>query len=216
MELIVALVGIALVDALNPATIVEASILAASRHPVRAVLSYWCGALTVYFALGLLLSFGPADALADFLADPPAWVSAAQILLGAGLVALGVFLWRRRSHIAVGRHLTEARPRVAFGLGVAATIADIPTAVPYFAAVTLVASADLGSGQELLALLLYNLIYLSPVLGVLVLRLVAAARADRLTGALQRGIERWGTRVLAGACLVFGPVLAWGGVAALG
>lgn len=209
LELASVLVGLALLDSLNPATISEAAVLSSSRRPAPAVLAYWAGALTCYLTLGGLLVLGPGALLAGALAAPPDWLRAVGAVVGATMFTAGVVLWRRGVRLGFGTRLADGDPRLAFKIGVVATLGDIPTAAPYYGAVAVLAGSGLSQAAQLGALGAYNLIYLAPVLIVLALRLAAGSRADPLLDAVRGTVER-----LAGPLLICVLVLGGAGLVA--
>lgn len=204
-----ALLGLALVDSLNPSTIAQAAVLSGGARPVRAVLAFWSGALLTYLALGTLLVLGPGEVIQEVVTDPPRWLRLAGLGAGPALLAASVVAWSRRG--SGGDRLSGLRrssPDLAFGMGMLSTAVDAFTAAPYFAAAAIVTGSTLSFGSQVGVLGLYNLVYLAPVLLVLVVRLALGARAEPLFARFFAAVER----VLPGA---FAVLSAGGGLAVL-
>lgn len=212
------LVALALVDSLNPATIMQAGLLSGGARPVRAVLSFWAGALLAYLVLGVVMVLGPATAIRSALSDPPAWVEAAGVVVGPALLlggAIGLLRLRRRRPTEPPGALTKPRAGLAFGLGVVTTGVDAFTALPYFAAAAIVTGLDISTVGQVLVLAGYNLVYLLPVLLVLGLRLALGKRLDAPLRHALGALARYGTPVLLLLGVAGGAALTVIGVGAL-
>ncbi|WP_189155688.1 GAP family protein [Lentzea pudingi] len=191
--LLAGIVGLALLDALNPATIagVALLLLAPLRRPVTAAVLFALGAYAAVFALGVVLLLG-ADVAAGVITDAMAWLRRAALLLGAGSLAVaGVRRFRTRTRTAVVLP-SWVSVRTAVPLGVVVTGADLPNAFPYFPAVERLVTAGVHTGQALLVLAGYALIYCLPCLVLIVLGAAFGGRVHaRLAGLYARlGAEK--------------------------
>ncbi|MCX6390003.1 MAG: GAP family protein [Solirubrobacterales bacterium] len=204
----IAIALIALLDSLNPATIAQAAVFAGTKHPSRAVIGFWLGAMMTYLVTGLLVLAGLSRLISDLAKHPPDWLLVVMLVIGIGVAVGGVITWRRRHSQSIGGLLVAGNQRTAFSVGIIATVTDLPTALPYFAAIGLITSAGLNSAQELSLMLTYNLIYLLPVLLVLALRLIAGKRAEAKLEAITAAFARWSDRVIAVLMVVGGVALA--------
>ena len=217
-EALGAVLGLALVDSLNPSTIAQATVLSAGTRPVRSVLAFWSGALATYLLLGTLLVLGPGVLVQEVLSDPPRWLRLLCLGIGPALVGAGVVLARRpRSEAdpAAAGSLRRVRTNVAFGMGVLSTAVDAFTAAPYFAATAVVTGSALSLAGQVGVLGLYNLVYLAPVLAVLVLRLTLGPRAEPVFAAFFSLLARFGPPALAFLLVAGGIALGAVGAAAL-
>ncbi|MEZ5468310.1 MAG: GAP family protein [Lysobacterales bacterium] len=175
---IIGVLILALIDSVNPSAIVVALYLLAgadSRVAVR-IGVYVAAIYLTYLSLGALMLAGLgvlSPGLGEFMR------SRAGLLI-QGLVGLGllIYAWTAPS----GRSATQAPspPPSAGGyialalLGVTVTAMELPTAIPYFAAIALITEAQLSAYAQALILLGYNLIFVLPpillLLGHLLLR----------------------------------------------
>jgi hypothetical protein len=167
LALLTGIAGLALLDALNPATIAGVALLLLSPlpRPVAAAALFAVGAFTAVLALGVSLLLG-ADVAAGAVSDAMTWLRRAALLLGAATLAVaGVRRFRARTRAAVVLPVWVS-PRTAVPLGVMVTAADLPNAFPYFLAVERLVTAGVPTGQALIVLAGYALVYCLPCIGL--------------------------------------------------
>ena len=192
--LLAGVAGLAALDSLNPATLVAITLilLGSRQRPLAEALAFVVGAFATVLVVGLALYLG-AEAAASSITGALAWVRrgafglAALALLVSAVRALRV---RRRTAIGLPAWFT---PFTAAGLGVVMTGADLPNAFPYFIAIERLVSADLTTSTAVLVLVGYALVYCLPCLVLLALGL---SRGGRVTSALKRLHDRFGTEAL--------------------
>ena len=183
--------GLAALDSLNPATLVAITLilLSSRRRPVAEALGFVLGAFATVLLVGIAVYLG-ADAAASAVTEGLTWLRrgafglAALVLLVSSVRALRP---RQRSAVGLPEWFT---PLTAGGLGTLMTGADLPNAFPYFIAIERLVSADLGTLTALLVLVAYAVVYCLPCLVLLALGL---SHGKRVTGALQRLHDRFGT-----------------------
>lgn len=188
--LLLTVAGLALLDSLNPATIVGVALILVLpvRHPVRAALAYVLGAYLTVLALGAGL-FLAADAAAAVLDGGLVWVRRFAFGLAAlmlGRAALRRLRPGRRAQVALPAWFT---PWTALPLGAVVTAADLPNAFPYAIAIERLVSAGVGLTGGLAVLAGYALVYCLPCLVLLVAGVTAG---DRVRGRLGRLHDRFG------------------------
>ena len=199
--------GLAVADSLNPATIGQASVLAVGRRPLRATLSFWAGAFLCYLVLGVVLVLGPGRLVADFFRHPPELLRLGELLLGAAALLVAAVLWRKRRTLRLGQRLIRGDADLAFRLGALVTLADLPTAFPYYGLVAFLAASELPATTQIAVLLFYTFIYLLPVLVILVLRALSGGRAEARLHGLRELVEREAVAVAAVVALIIGCLL---------
>lgn len=175
------IVSIAALDSLNPSTLAPALVLAAvSPHSVRRVAAFTAGVFAVSTAGGIVLLVGPAHTLLTRLAKPSARAEhLAAIVCGGLLVVVAAVLWSRRDRPRRPRARTVvASVRSALLLGGAIMAVELPTAIPYFAGLVAIAAARRDVVEGVLLVLLYNVVFVLPLLGVVVLTCLAGPAAD--------------------------------------
>lgn len=168
------MVAIALPDSLNPTLIVGAVYLALGGHPFRRTLAFTLAAFAVTLAGGLVVALGLGDLILSLLPKLSRTLKY-ELLTALGMALMGggaVIWWRRRS-------LAETEPpsrqeRTGRGGGsawlVGAGIAGVEllTAFPYFAAIAMVVGSSGSRGGKLFLLILYNLVYVLPLIAIVV------------------------------------------------
>ena len=183
--------GLAVLDSLNPATLVAITLilLSSRRRPLAEAVGFVIGAFATVFLLGLALYVG-ADAAASAISGALTWLRrgafglAALVLLVSAARSLRV---RHRSAIGLPEWFT---PLTAAGLGVVMTGADLPNAFPYFIAIERLLAAGIATSTAAVVLAAYALVYCLPCLVLLGLGL---SRGERVIGALRRLRDRFGT-----------------------
>lgn len=188
--LLAGVAGLALLDALNPATIagVALLLLAPMAHPVRAAAGFVAGAYLTVLALGAVVYIG-ADVAADAASNGLVWVR--RIAFTVAAVALTVAGLRRlRAQIRPAVTVPGwVNPLSAAVLGLVMTGADLPNAFPYFIAIERIVNADVGTTRSLMIIAGYALVYCLPCLLLLI---AGAARGDRVRRRLGTLYERLG------------------------
>jgi cytochrome c biogenesis protein CcdA len=185
LALLIASIGLA--DSINPSTVGPALLLAAGRRGAAAVAAFTAGAFAVSLAGGLLIVAGPGQLLVAALPHPGAHAKhLAEVIGGAVLLILAAGVWLARDRLT--RRLTEDASThkgegSAFWLGAGIMLVELPTALPYFAAITAIVSSRAPLGAEVVLLLVFNVAFVSPLLAILAIRLFAGPRA---TAALER------------------------------
>lgn len=175
------IVSVAALDSLNPSTLAPALVLAAVSPPsVRRVVAFTAGVFVVSTAGGIVLLVGPAHALLTRLAKPSAHAEhLAAIVGGSLLLVVAAVLWSRRHRPRTHRMRTGvASIRSALLLGAGIMAVELPTAVPYFAGLVAIAAARRDVVEGVLLVLLYNGVFVLPLVAVVVLTLLTGPAAE--------------------------------------
>ncbi len=196
LRLLLLLIAIALADAVNPATIVPALYFATTEHPRRHIAAFAGAFLTVNFLGGVILVLGPGQLLLSAVPHPSeAAKFAIEVIAGGALLLIGiVLLFGARNRRAEARQ-PEARGRAAGILGATIAAIELPTALPYFAAIAVVVGSGVGLASQLILVAVFNVVFISPVLAILVVLSVAGPSVeptlrrigDRLRAGWRRG-----------------------------
>jgi len=207
--LVALVVSIGIADSLNPSTLGPALLYALGPHARRDVAEFTVGVFAVSTAGGLVLLFGPGRLLVALVSKPRPH-TAHLLELVAGIVVLGLAgaLWLARANVA--RHLGKRHERTArsgFLLGAGIMAVELPTAFPYFAAIAAIVSSRSGTVAQVTLVLLYNVVFVVPLLAVLVLVTVAGQRGADIAAAARAKLQRYAPVILPAALALIGIVL---------
>lgn len=214
---ILSLFGLAILDAMNPFSIVAMALLLATDRPLARGWAFILGTLAVYFAFGIMLVEGWTVALAALVPLLPQWlIGGALFLVGLACFAFAVHCYRQDLTQGKGALLDKVLtlPTTA-AFAVASTLSDLPTAVPYFAAAALIPEMADTRLEQYLWLMLYCLIYVAPLCLMLGILVAWGDKAAFMLSGVQRGIA-WSFRfILAPTLLVIGVGFLWQGASRL-
>jgi cytochrome c biogenesis protein CcdA len=189
LALILLVVSVGLADAINPTTLAPALLLATAPDGAKAVGRFTLGVFAVSLAGGLVLLLGPGQLILSALPHPDARAkAAAEAIGGVVLLGLATVTWIHReriaSRLAKEDDAPETSDRGALALGAGIMAIELPTALPYFAAIAAILASPFGLGTQIALVVLYNITFVAPLLVLFVARKVAgetaAARLERI------------------------------------
>lgn len=163
---LLAFVGIALVDSINPSALIVTLQLLANRAPLSAVLVYIGSVFATYTAVTVLLVLGLGAVLAP-LSTLLESRAANVVLAVLGAAMLGYAVFSKNPKDAPEKPPRQYSNRAMGGLillGVTVTVMELPTALPLLGAVGLLTSANLPTEAWVTLVLVYNVIFVLPPL----------------------------------------------------
>ena len=203
------ILGLALLDSLNPSLFITQFYLLTTNRPLPRILSYIAGVILTNFTAGMLVLAGLQPLLGRLTGqiNPAVW---RWIELAAGLVLIGVGLWmrQRKTPEPTVQQPRSLRPVHTFLLGIAITLQELSTAAPYLVAIERIAQAQLSIAGNLFALAAYNALYVAPLMIVVGAFLMSGTRLLKYLEGINRAITLWLPRVFKYGCLLGGVVLA--------
>jgi cytochrome c biogenesis protein CcdA len=221
LHLIALVVSIGLADSLNPSTLAPALYLATGKHARAQVAEFTVGVFAVYLLGGLAIALGPGQLILSLVPHPDREDRyVLEIVAGAAMLTAATFLWGYRDRLAereVPKIKTQRRSSAV--LGAVITAVELPTAFPYFAAIAAIVGSGLGITDQAVLLVLFNVCFVLPLIGIVATLAFAGDRAQELLAAGRRKLEAHWPAVLAGLALLAGVfVLALGvtGLAGMG
>jgi len=221
LALVPSLTSIALLDSLSiiPLCIVFLAVLLAGPSPVVRSFAFIIGVCVTYFGVGVLVLLGlqeifdEIDAYAVRLWQSPYTEELVlQIGVGVGLIAFGWYLAARRTKPPAKSAREAIGAPQAFLAGAGLTIAGLPGAVPYLAAIDLVLRAELQLAQRVWLIAYYNIAFAAPIVAIVGLRLAFGRRGDALLETIRGFLDRWGSRLIVWLLVILGVVLVLDGL----
>ena len=173
--LLPSLIAIAAIDSLNPSAIALQVYLLGTPKPIPRSIAFVIGIFSAYWTSGLLAVLGLDRLIQTVIVNSGFSLSTPlfyiiQFLTGIILLIVGIVL----------RIPTQSEPAKApkklnlartFLLGMSVTILELPTALPYFAAIEQIVRANLDLLSNMSILALYNLIFVLPPIALVVIYL---------------------------------------------
>jgi cytochrome c biogenesis protein CcdA len=217
LRLVGIVVSIGLADSLNPSTIAPALYLATSERARDRVAEFTMAVFAVYFLGGAAIGVGAGELIRSLLPHPRHHIGdVIEVAVGVAMVAAAALLWRHRGRLSQ-RDPPDFDPhgRSSWILGATITAVELPTAFPYFAAIAAIVSADVGATRAIFLLLLFNVCFILPLLGIVATLTFGGTQADRLIATGRGFLQRHWPIVLAGLALVAGAFVILLGVSGL-
>lgn len=177
---VAAVLGLAIVDSANPSALaVTLYPLMADKNYVPRVVVYVGAVFATYLTIGLLLMLGLTALFSTaegILHSPAAY--GAQAIVGGALLGFAV-LAPGNGGKSSGPRLPQSRglPAIVL-LGVTVTVLELPTALPYLAAIGIMTNAGMPFLQWMPALVAYNVIFILPPLLLLGAYMVLGRRFE--------------------------------------
>jgi cytochrome c biogenesis protein CcdA len=213
---LLALLALAVVDSINPSALVVTLYLLSRERVVIHVAVYIAAIFLTYFALGVAMMLG-VDALLPSLSA--AGDSRAGIIV-QGVVGAAMLVYALRTPAAATAPRAHGAPSartlgaVAL-LGVTITAMELPTALPYLAAIALLTSADLPMTQWLPLLVVYNAIFVLPPTALLLGHIALGQRLETRYGELKERLQAGARETmlwilgLVGGALLFSSIVEY-------
>jgi cytochrome c biogenesis protein CcdA len=203
-------VSVAVIDSINPSTLGPALLLALGRNGARDVALFTLGVFAVSTVGGLVLLLGFGEAVLRRISKPSAHTThLLEVGLGLVLLAAAAVLWATRDRIR--RRLSEepgVAGRSAFLLGAGIMAVELPTAFPYLGALLAIVESDASAAEGVLLVLVYNVLFVAPLVAVLVAVTAGGSRGEELTRAARGWLERHGAELIPAALALLGIVVA--------
>ena len=212
---VVAVLALAVLDSVNPSAIVVTLYLLSVATRAHVQVAVYIGAIFVtYLAFGVLMVLG-LDALLpaidEFLDSRIGF--AVQSLVGLAMLVYSLTASRDRPSSQEVARPSASTYAALVALGVTVTAMELPTAVPYFAAVALMAEARLPIQAWAPLLGLYNVIFVLPPVALLVGHVIFGQRLAEPYAAfrqrLQQGAQEtmlWVAGLVGGGLFVTGLI----------
>jgi cytochrome c biogenesis protein CcdA len=221
LRLIGLVVSIGFADSLNPSTIAPALYLATGRRARGELVRFTVGVFAVYLVGGAIIALGPGQLLLSLIPSPTRHIRfLIELLAGVAMLTAAAFLWRYRGRLGERDVPTaNAGTRSSAILGATITAVELPTAFPYFAAIAAIVGSGLDPARQLVLLVLFNVCFVLPLLGMIGTLTFAGDNAQRMLSGGRERLEAHWPAVLALLALLAGlfvTLLGATGLAGLG
>jgi cytochrome c biogenesis protein CcdA len=209
------LVAIAAVDSINPNTMAVQIYLLSFPKPISRTISFITGYFLASWLSGWLLTLGFTHLVAQIANNLGEALYFLQILLGLVFALFGYYYNQFTSQSSPVDRPRSISPRQTFWLGFAITVVEIPTALPYFAAIERIVSARLESLEIAYALTLYNLVFILPLAVLLGIYFFLYQNATSALKTIHRAMNKWSPIVMRVLLLILGFLTIFDAVARL-
>jgi cytochrome c biogenesis protein CcdA len=215
--LIGSLVAIAALDSLNPTAVALQIYLLSTPKPVVRSIAFILGVFLAYWTAGFVIILGLGQLLTTVLSNLnftkfEPYLYGLQLLLGMVLLIVGFTLKisTQPNEKKRPQKLTADR---TFLLGLAVTIWEFPTALPYLAAIEQISRAKLDPLAVMRVLGMYNSIFVLPLIILLGIYLIFHRQSTELLQRINRTIAIWSPRILRALLMGLGLLLVFDSLA---
>lgn len=221
--LLTSIITLALIDSLNPSTIAAQIFLLALKKPISRVVSFILGTFVMYTAFGFIIVFILGEPIKGFFYELGSTDYLILLAIGIALIAVGTILGWKRYIGKEGRSKSEGyvkkamapmmamlktlNPVHTFFFGMASTAFDLPTSAFYFVALASLLEAGVGPFETTSLLILYNLLYILPLIVILLIYMIARDRSGPLMNRINRLIGEWSGRLVISILICIGVIL---------
>jgi cytochrome c biogenesis protein CcdA len=194
LRLIGIMISIGLADSINPSTVAPALYMAAQPNPRRPLAQFTLGVFIVYFVGGSLIALGPGELILSLVPKPDLVTRhLLEVLAGVVLLAVAALLWVHRDRLGQKQLPTfSSQGRASWLLGATIMALELPTAFPFFGALTAIEGSGVDLPRKIFLIFIFNVCFVMPMLAMLLLLTFAGPRAQielaKVTAFLQR---RW-------------------------
>jgi threonine/homoserine/homoserine lactone efflux protein len=198
-----------LTDVVNPVLLAAVIFALGSKRPLLNANAVLIGWLVLYFIAGIILALG-LESISNFFANPRPIDFYIESVVGVLLIWLGLRSFKKEDPRKKEKEYGEAdtlKTSSAFWIGVSINLIGLPFAIPYFAAIDQILKTDLEWFPVVIALLIYNLLYILPFCLLIVVRYVYNERSDKLFASINEKMEKLGNIVLPLILFAIGGIL---------
>lgn len=209
--MLLGIIGLAVIESLNPSALVVTVALLSRPHPAPRILAYTAGIFVVFFSLGVAAVLGGQGVLM-FVKQLRRDELAFAIQLPVGLALLGWAAYSLRKPPKFG-HATrlsnspQGSPATIFLLGIGVTMIEALTAFPYFGAIALLLDAEIPKRDSIVALVAFNLFFITPPLLLLWITTTLGRRAPAFLERVRSIIEHEGRLLMLWLFAIIGAYL---------
>lgn len=215
LSLLIATITTSAIDSLNPVAITQQFVLQGLVKKRHHIWYFIMATAIVNFIGGMLAYFGLAAILKNYLDrildNYSQLIYISELMLGVIMfIAVGYIILSKKIKSLEGKISTlkgdpldlleeedkllkfkSLNPVSLFFIGSVATICELPTALPYFAFLTIILNYNLPVITVVLIMLLYNFIYSSPLILLYILYVKCQDRVDKLYTLIKEKMNKY-------------------------
>ena len=198
VNLVFILIPILLTDVVNPVLLAAVVFALGSKRPMLNANAILFGWLSLYFISGIILALG-LEKISEFLANPRPIDFYIETVVGLLLIWLAIRCFKKDDPRKKEKEYGEAdslKTSSAFLIGASINLIGLPFAIPYFAAIDQILKTDLNWFPAVLALLIYNLLYILPFFVLIIIRYIYKQKSDSLFARINEKMEKAGDVIL--------------------
>jgi cytochrome c biogenesis protein CcdA len=209
--------SIGLADSMNPSTIAPGLYLAVGERARSSLIQFTLAVFAVNLVGGAVIALGPGQVILHLVPHPHATARyILETIAGAVMLIAAAVLWIKRKSLRQ-RELpspsSDGRSAIMLGLTISAV--ELPTAFPYFAAIAAIIGSGLGTASQLIALTLYNVAFVLPLILMIIVLGVAGDGAKAIIEKARDWLQKHWPTLLAVLALVAGVFVTLLGVTGL-
>ena len=211
IQLILVFLPIIAADVINPVLLAAQIYTMGSPKAIRNTVALLLGWFVVYFISGVLLAIG-LEKITAFLENPRTIDFYIESVVALLLFIFGFkFLFQKSAQKAKQEYDPSSKLNAisAFGIGATINLIGMPFAIPYFAALDQILKANLSVAASLVALFIYNLLYILPFAILVVIKLAMGEKANPIFENVNHWMEKIGKILLPGMMILLGGALAY-------
>ena len=210
-------VSIGLADSMNPSTIAPGLYLAVGERARSSLIQFTLAVFAVNLVGGAVIALGPGQVILHLVPHPHATARyILETVAGAVMLIAAPVLWFKRKSLRQ-RQLpspsSDGKSAIMLGLTISAV--ELPTAFPYFAAIAAIIGSGLGTASQLIALALYNVAFVLPLILMIIVLGVAGDGAKALIERARDWLQKHWPTLVAVLALVAGVFVTLLGVTGL-
>lgn len=208
--LLLSLIGIAILDSLNPSIILLTLYLLSTNNPTARTSAYIGGVFLTNWVLGLLVYFGLGAAfsvIVSKIVNASAWWVYGLELIAALVLVVVSLKMKASTDASLKKKPKSIHPKATFLLGVGATFIEFSTAAPYLAAIAALTKAEPSALYAITSLGIYNVIYVGIPLIFFVIYLMKQEKAKPILEKLNRQVSHYMRRIAKVLFFILGIVL---------
>ena len=176
--IILSIATLAAIDSINPGEILAGLFIFSIPKPISRFLPYVIGIFLFHFLVGFVLYYTLHFILDLSIFNSQIFDRSVELIGGILLVILGFKM--KKHNRSTAKKTLDPKPLYTFLLGIGITASALPASASYFSALGIIANDKLSFGSLGFLLLLYNMIFILPLIIMLAIYLIFKKGSERI------------------------------------